>query len=135
MLKHFSSQFSPPSLSSHNSPLCPSLSPDATHSGVFFVPLSLVSQEYAFVPLSCLVQKCYLCGGLICFITSFTSPGPPFHCFLTKVSTLVPSLKNWLLICVAGMHFIPQHHGTRNVTFYPNHVSSVIAENSISVLT
>lgn len=74
----------PPSFS----PLpCPSLSLEATHSGLFFVSLSLVSQGYAFVLLSCLVQECYLCGGLICFITSCTSPRPSLHCFLTKVNS------------------------------------------------
>lgn len=68
-------------------PSCPSPSLEATCSRLFLVRLSLVSQGYAFVPLSCLVQECYLCGGLICFITSFTSPGPSLHCFFTKVNS------------------------------------------------
>ena len=136
-LKHFSSQVPPPSLPSCNSPPCPSLSLEATHRGLFFVPLSLVGQEYAIVPLSCLVQKCYLCGGLICFITSFTSPGPSFHCFLTKVNSSPLSQELAPYLCSRDAFYSSTPWGKKcHILFsYPNHVSSVIAENSISVLT
>jgi hypothetical protein len=72
-------------------PRCPSPSLEATHSGLFFILLSLVSQGCAFVPLSCLVQECYLCGGLICCNIPLISPRPSVYCFLIKVkSTPLP---------------------------------------------
>lgn len=69
----------------------------ATHSGLCFVLLSLVKQGYAFVLLSCLVQECYLCAGLI--VLSPSLPLQYLHStpFLTR-STLITSLRNFLLI-------------------------------------
>ena len=100
---------------SHHSALllspCPSLSLEATHSGLFFVSLSLVGQGYAFVPLSCLVQECYLCGGLICFITSFTSPRPSLHCFLTKVNSSPLSQEFAPYLCSKDAFYSPTPWG------------------------
>lgn len=87
-------------------PTCPSPSLEAAHGGLFVLP-SGVSQGYAFVFLSCLVQECYLYGGLICFNTSLPLQDLHSIVFLPR-STLVPSLRNLLFIfvlgCVLGLH-------------------------------
>lgn len=90
--KHFSSKFCPsPPPSGPASSLSPpflsiTLSGGPPQWSLLCFPISS-RQGYAFVPLSHLAQECYRCGGLICFITSFTSPRPSVYRFLTKVNS------------------------------------------------